>query len=141
MALNEKKLILASASPRRRELLGRFGLDFEILPAKGEEPRLPGLSPEETVKALSAAKAGEIAALPGCEEAIVIGSEGDGMSRLVREKCDVTVSIPMRGNITSLNASAAEGEVYSCEKINVNQYKIYKTVGEYLLANNVQKLK
>ena len=39
--------------------------------------------------------------------AIVIGSEGDGMSRLVREKCDVTVHIPMRGNITSLNASAA----------------------------------
>ena len=39
--------------------------------------------------------------------ALVIGSEGDGMSRLVREKCDVTVSIPMRGNITSLNASAA----------------------------------
>ena len=39
--------------------------------------------------------------------AIVIGSEGTGMSRLVREKCDVTVHIPMRGNITSLNASAA----------------------------------
>ncbi len=39
--------------------------------------------------------------------AIVIGSEGDGMSRLVREKCDVTVSIPMQGRITSLNASAA----------------------------------
>ena len=39
--------------------------------------------------------------------AIVIGSEGDGMSRLVRESCDVTVHIPMRGNITSLNASNA----------------------------------
>ena len=39
--------------------------------------------------------------------AIVIGSEGDGMSRLVREKCDVTVSIPMKGQISSLNASAA----------------------------------
>ena len=39
--------------------------------------------------------------------AIVIGSEGTGMSRLVGEKCDVTVHIPMRGNITSLNASAA----------------------------------
>ena len=39
--------------------------------------------------------------------AIVIGSEGTGMSRLVREKCDVTIHIPMRGNITSLNASAA----------------------------------
>jgi 23S rRNA (guanosine2251-2'-O)-methyltransferase len=39
--------------------------------------------------------------------AIVIGSEGDGMSRLVRENCDVTVHIPMKGKITSLNASAA----------------------------------
>ena len=39
--------------------------------------------------------------------AIVIGSEGDGMSRLVRENCDVTVHIPMKGRITSLNASAA----------------------------------
>lgn len=39
--------------------------------------------------------------------AIVIGSEGDGMSRLVRERCDVTVSIPMQGRISSLNASAA----------------------------------
>lgn len=39
--------------------------------------------------------------------AIVIGSEGDGMSRLVRESCDVTVHIPMKGRITSLNASTA----------------------------------
>ena len=39
--------------------------------------------------------------------AIVIGSEGQGMSRLVQENCDVTVSIPMQGRISSLNASAA----------------------------------
>ena len=39
--------------------------------------------------------------------AIVIGSEGDGMGRLVRENCDFIVSIPMRGKINSLNASAA----------------------------------
>lgn len=39
--------------------------------------------------------------------AIVIGSEGDGMSRLVRENCDFLVSIPMKGKISSLNASAA----------------------------------
>ena len=39
--------------------------------------------------------------------AIVIGSEGDGMTRLVREKCDFLVSIPMKGRISSLNASAA----------------------------------
>ena len=39
--------------------------------------------------------------------AIVIGSEGDGMSRLVQKNCDVTVHIPMKGAITSLNASCA----------------------------------
>ncbi len=39
--------------------------------------------------------------------AIVIGSEGDGMGRLVREQCDFLVSIPMKGKINSLNASAA----------------------------------
>ena len=39
--------------------------------------------------------------------AIVIGSEGDGMSRLARESCDFLVSIPMKGRISSLNASAA----------------------------------
>ena len=39
--------------------------------------------------------------------AIVIGNEGDGMSRLVAERCYLKVSIPMKGRISSLNASAA----------------------------------
>ena len=39
--------------------------------------------------------------------AVVIGSEGDGMSRLVEESCDFLVRIPMKGRISSLNASAA----------------------------------
>ncbi len=42
---------------------------------------------------------------------IVIGSEGEGVSRLVKEKCDFIVSIPMRGEINSLNASVAAGVV------------------------------
>ena len=41
--------------------------------------------------------------------ALVIGSEGRGVSRLVKEKCDFTVSLPMRGKINSLNASVAAG--------------------------------
>lgn len=40
---------------------------------------------------------------------LVIGSEGSGMGRLVREKCDFIVSIPMQGKINSLNASVAAG--------------------------------
>lgn len=41
--------------------------------------------------------------------ALVVGSEGNGLGRLVKEKCDFFVSIPMRGKITSLNASVAGG--------------------------------
>ena len=45
-----------------------------------------------------------------CQEgalALVIGSEGDGIGRLVKEKCDFLVSIPMFGQIDSLNAAVA----------------------------------
>lgn len=40
---------------------------------------------------------------------LVIGNEGDGVSRLVKEKCDMVASIPMKGDIDSLNASVAAG--------------------------------
>ncbi len=40
---------------------------------------------------------------------LVIGSEGEGVSRLIREKCDMTAAIPMKGDIDSLNASVAAG--------------------------------
>ena len=40
---------------------------------------------------------------------LVIGNEGDGVSRLVKEKCDFVASIPMKGEIDSLNASVAAG--------------------------------
>lgn len=43
---------------------------------------------------------------PAC---LVVGSEGFGVSRLIQEKCDFSVSLPMRGKITSLNASVAAG--------------------------------
>ena len=41
--------------------------------------------------------------------AIVIGSEGFGMGRLIKDKCDFLVKLPMYGKITSLNASVAAG--------------------------------
>lgn len=43
--------------------------------------------------------------------ALVVGSEGNGMGRLIREKCDFVLSLPMRGEINSLNASVAAGIV------------------------------
>ncbi|PYG84847.1 23S rRNA (guanosine2251-2'-O)-methyltransferase [Ruminiclostridium sufflavum DSM 19573] len=43
--------------------------------------------------------------------ALVVGSEGEGMGRLIREKCDFVVNIPMQGEISSLNASVAAAVV------------------------------
>ncbi len=52
--------------------------------------------------------------------ALVIGAEGEGISRLTAEKCDAAVSLPMAGKIESLNASVAAGimmyRVYSCRR-------------------------
>ena len=44
-----------------------------------------------------------------CPIGLVIGNEGEGVSRLVKEKCDFTAAIPMKGDIDSLNASVAAG--------------------------------
>ncbi|MGN0141063.1 MAG: Maf family protein [Roseburia sp.] len=56
------QMILASASPRRKELLEQIGLEFEICPAKGEEV-ITSTVPEEVVKELSSQKAREVAAM------------------------------------------------------------------------------
>ena len=55
------KFILASASPRRRELLGSIGVDFEVKPSHVPELHQPGEAPEEYVARLSRDKAGALA--------------------------------------------------------------------------------
>lgn len=67
------KLILASASPRRKELLAKTGFDFEIIPAKGEE-NITKKIPAEVVMELSRQKAEEIAAKQ-TENCIIIGAD------------------------------------------------------------------
>lgn len=53
---------------------------------------------------------------------LVIGNEGNGVSRLVRDKCDFVVSIPMKGDIDSLNASVAAG-ILAWEVVRQNRSK------------------
>ena len=67
------KIILASASPRRRELLEQIGIRFEVIPARGEE-NVTKSSPEEIVTGLAEGKAKEVAA--GIQKgAMVIGAD------------------------------------------------------------------
>ena len=73
--MNNKKLVLASASPRRSELMHMLGFsDVIVHPAVGKEDPPKGVPPEEIVKALSSAKAEEVAALFN-EEVLVIAAD------------------------------------------------------------------
>ncbi len=60
--MNNKKIILASQSPRRRYLLKQAGIDFEVIPSKINESNFTMTNPEDYVKKLSAVKARNIAA-------------------------------------------------------------------------------
>ena len=75
MAYCNKRLILASGSPRRRELLDKFSIDYEILPAQGEESAPPELTPGERVKALAAQKAEEVAQRLNDPAAVILAAD------------------------------------------------------------------
>lgn len=67
--------ILASASPRRRELLAELIERFEIIPARGEERADGTLPPAKLVQALAERKATEVAALPAAKGKAVLGAD------------------------------------------------------------------
>lgn len=71
----DNKIILASASPRRRELLEQIGLIFDIIPSAAEERVLPGETPEEHVVRLSLDKALDVAGRKEVNGRWFIGSD------------------------------------------------------------------
>lgn len=69
------KIILASQSPRRQELLKNLGItDFSVIPAKGEEQLISGLTPEDAVCAIALGKAREVASSQG-NDAVIIAAD------------------------------------------------------------------
>ncbi len=119
---------------RSAEVLGAHGVVSEerraaplspvaVKAAAGATSHLPVVQVKNLPRYLDELKAQNVwiyGAAPEAEEtpdaidwdrdaAIVIGSEGTGMRRLVREKCDALVRIPTRGKVASLNASVAAG--------------------------------
>ena len=74
-------VVLASQSPRRRELLGQMGFtDFVIRPAKGEEVVDPGLLPDKLVEELSRQKCEEVAAASGADDLIIAADTVRGVA-------------------------------------------------------------
>lgn len=70
-----KDIVLASTSPRRRELLSQVGIDFQVIPSNVEETLLPGETPEAHVVRLSCDKAMEVANRPDPSGRWFIGSD------------------------------------------------------------------
>lgn len=68
------RIILASNSPRRKELLSQLGVVFDIIPSEFEEQLVEGMTPAETVEHFAAMKASDVAGSIE-EEALVIGSD------------------------------------------------------------------
>jgi len=68
-------IVLASASPRRKQLLEQIGLKFQVIPSTAEELLLPDETPEEHVIRLSIDKASEVANRPGVAGRWFIGSD------------------------------------------------------------------
>lgn len=140
------RIILASASPRRRQLLLQVGLCPEIMPSDADE-KVEGLSPEETVKLLSARKAREVAERltdTGSGGAVVIGADtvvavdgqilgkpadaGDAarMLRLIQGRSHhvytgVTLVLPGSGQVITF-AECTEVEVYPMTSRQIEQY-------------------
>ena len=70
-----ERLILASGSPRRRDLLRGLGLEFEVIAAPGAEAPHPELAPEALVRALAEDKAAQVLALDGDRQAVIIAAD------------------------------------------------------------------
>ena len=67
------RIVLASASPRRQQLLSQIGLDFEVITPHGDETQKPGDRPGIHVERLAIEKATDVAT--GCTQALVIGAD------------------------------------------------------------------
>ena len=125
------KIILASASPRRKELLSQLIKDFEIIPAKGEERVKEGLAPEEVACALAEHKCDEVfesnsgALVIACDTIVVYGEKILGKPK---DKADAAATLKMlSGNkhrvITGVCMRSCKGKIctFDTTEVQFNQ--------------------
>jgi septum formation protein len=122
MSNHPENLILASASPRRRELLARIGLRFEVFPADVEEDNHPVHGPAEMVAANAALKAAALSPLhPG---ALVLGS-------------DTTVAL--EGEVLNKPANLEEARCM-LRRLSARSHEVYTAVALHWEAGSLKEL-
>ena len=104
-------LVLASASPRRREILADAGLDFDVLPADLDETPLPGEAPLALAERLAREKALDVAATPGRIDRgrPVVGSDTIVVCRATR--CSASPEMTRRMPSNSLDGSMGTNDI------------------------------
>ena len=101
-------IILASQSPRRRELLAQMGVpQFEVVPALGEEIASPGLSPAQLVEVLSRQKAEEVAVQAGPDDVVIAADT------VVGELKNNFVQVGKENGVTQYQIEIAQNQVPS----------------------------
>jgi septum formation protein len=140
--MNAPRLILASASPRRAELLRMLGLDFEIRPADIDETYMPHEEPGAHAERLAREKAAAIAAAE--PDAIVIGSDtvviaGDtvlGKPRDASEAVDMLLTLQGREHIvaTGVAVIADAGGASHVERVRVRFREFDRPLAEAYVA-------
>jgi septum formation protein len=119
-------LVLASASPRRREIMRRLGLDFEVHPSAFDESRVQGLAPSRHARRAADGKAGDIshqhpgAWVIGCDTVVALDGRALGKpadtadaARMLRQLSGRTHSVVSAMCIHAPDGSAAAGEAIS----------------------------
>ncbi len=119
LQLSQKHLILASGSPRRRELLTRMGLSFTVCPADADETLKPGLAPREQVMRLSRIKAEDVRAkFPGEDDVIlsadtvvVLGGEILGKPKDPADACRMLRALSGKSHLVLTGVTVQSGSL------------------------------
>lgn len=134
-SIQAARVILASSSPRRSELLAQVGIPFTVIPSTVDERLEPGIPPEEFAKRLAVAKAAEVAALHpeadvviGADTIVVLGSEILGKPQDAEEAVRMLEYLSGRGHEVmtgwALVDPKGEREIAGCSRSRVEFYPL-----------------
>lgn len=146
MPVTSKKLILASRSPRRSELLRSLGLEFEVSPSRVEEITDPALSPEDNARKVACDKARWVAQRhPGCyvlgaDTMVVLGEEIIGQPADEEDALRILLKLAGKQHrvITGIILITPQGEEFdtaevstvSIKSVSENEIRSYIATGE-----------